>query len=126
MQSKFIRANTPSKYLKRTGLMPKGTTLKIKTRYNTSIVSSCSSSAATSPSSSISNSNIIGHRSWPVVHSGTASLPSLTEYNLARFMEQLNISDRSRHGVHSSSPTPYSAVEISHFSDGSSSHSGTD
>jgi len=121
--SPVIQAGKPSKYLRRRGPIPNGIALKIDTRYKTS---SSSSSTVTSPSSRPSNSNNTGYNRSSDGHLITPSLPSLTESNLTRFMEQLNLSSPQHLKRYFHHPTRAPAVEISYFSDGSSTHSGSD
>ncbi|KAA1082410.1 hypothetical protein PGT21_002363 [Puccinia graminis f. sp. tritici] len=119
-----IRASTPSKYLRRTGLVPLNRAhLKIDVGYKTSIISS-SSSSTTSPSSTAITSSI-GCK-FSTTHRDTPTLPSLTESNLARLMKQLKLSAHAYSSDCSFDSTPHTAMEISYFSDGSSTHSGSD
>ncbi|KNZ53552.1 hypothetical protein VP01_3206g2 [Puccinia sorghi] len=120
--SPVIQAGAPTKYLRRTGPIPNAIDLKIDTRYKTS---SSSSSTVTSPSSRPPNSSNIGYNGSSDGYLNTPSLPSLTESNLTRLMGQLNLSNpqHPKSYFHNNSPRA-PAVEISYFSDGSSTHSG--
>ncbi|KAI9629286.1 hypothetical protein KEM48_010991 [Puccinia striiformis f. sp. tritici PST-130] len=84
-----IRATTPSRYLKRTGLMPNGPHLQVITTYKTSIISSSSSSSPRSPSSAATNWAITSTSG--AFHLDTPCSSGLTKSNLAELMEQLNI-----------------------------------
>ncbi|KAH9444174.1 hypothetical protein MJO28_013543 [Puccinia striiformis f. sp. tritici] len=119
-----IRATTPSRYLKRTGLMPNGPHLQVITTYKTSIISSSSSSSPRSPSSAATNWAITSTSG--AFHLDTPCSSGLTKSNLAELMEQLNIPGLTNSTDCAPNPTSQSPIEISHFSDGSGSHSGSD
>ncbi|OAV88564.1 hypothetical protein PTTG_28997 [Puccinia triticina 1-1 BBBD Race 1] len=121
--STLVRASTPSKYLRRRGLVPNGANLQINVPYKNSTVSS-SSSTITSPTSVATSSTIFSNSS--TVHQDTPCLPNLTECNLAKLMKQLNLLGRSHHIDRSLDLTPQTAIEVSYFSDGSSTHCDSD
>lgn len=123
----LVRANTPSKYLRRKGLMPSPKAFQVTTG-NNGILCLSSSSSTTSCSSTTSSPTGVSP-TWLTLEQTSPSLPSLTGDNLARLMLQLELSRYSLaqpdHCHFRSSFTP-NPNEISYFSSETSAYSDSD
>lgn len=120
-----IRTSTPTRYLKRTGIIPRHKTLKSDAVHRPTILSSSSSASSVNSSSPASPTTYM-HR---LVDQRLDSLPALTEFNLAQLMSRLSCSAPVPSSFYldpsGSHPQPEAQLEeISRFSsDDSSAHS---
>lgn len=123
----LVRPSTPSRYLKRRGLMPSTNAFKIVARLAGNLTSSSSSS--TSSYSSGTTSPSCANSKSSSCKTMLPTLPSLTGDNLARLMLQLedsrNSSARPYHCHSRPAPNP-KPIGISYFSSESSACSDFD